>query len=132
MATQQVVKIVNGFPTLQAGALRHSVQLQTQTITGAFDDSGVQQTVWTTVATVMAAIVTSGVKAPDESLKAGQIGSQFFIEVVFYYAGYPGLTPNMRVIGDNNNARYLIQTAENVLELNVIWVARCVALGANT
>ena len=128
----QFVKIVNGFPVISIGDLRHQVQVQQQTVSGAYDASGVADSTWTTIATCMAAIGTSGqgLKTPTDVQHGGQAVSQLFTEVALYFCECPTLTPNMRVITDTGSV-YLIQAAENVMELSYVWVLSCIGLGAN-
>lgn len=127
----QFVKTVNGFPTIKIGAMRHLITIEQAVISGTYDHSGVAQTGRTTVATCMAAIGTSGVKRPDDVVRGGQTGSQLFVEVVTFYNNCPTLEPDMYVVSDNGST-YIVQTVENVDELNVVWIMRCIALGQNT
>jgi hypothetical protein len=130
--TSQFVKIVNGQPVIDIGSMRHPIMIQQQTISGAYDASGVAQSAWTTVGTCNdACIGTSGVNRPNDVIRGGQTASQLFVEVVFYYADCPTLTPNMRVVTVAGST-YLIQVVENVLEMNFIWILHCIALGPNT
>ncbi len=129
----RLIRYVNGWPQfVNIGDLWHSVQIQQETITGAFDASGTAVTTWTTIATVQAAIATSGagVKGPYDVQRGGQVVSQLFTEVAFYFAACPTLKPNDRVITDTGNI-FIIAAAENVDELNYIWVLSCIGLGPN-
>jgi hypothetical protein len=125
------IKEVNGFPVVDIGKMRHQISIQQADTTSSYDDSGVAQSTWFTVATCMAAVDTSGVKRPDDVIHTPVWGAQLFVEFVFYYQALPGLVPSMRILSDNGNY-YVIQTVENVGEYNMFWIARCIALGDNT
>ena len=128
----QFVDLVNGMPRINLGALRHTLTIQQAGVSGTYDSSGVKDTAWTNVATgVQAAIGTQGVKQPDDVIKNGETVTQLFLEVAFYYQAFPTLAPNMRFVAENGST-YLIKAVENVLEMDVVWVVRCLALGTNT
>jgi len=42
----------------------------------------------------------------------------------------PGIQPNMTVLSDNGSI-YVIQSIENIRELNVVLILNCIGLGAN-
>jgi hypothetical protein len=126
-----------GWPQVDIGLMRHCIKIQQQgngTRVGEFDIGGAIPSDWQDLFTgVMAAIE---VMRGTDVIRSGQTTTQLFITVVIWFIPdpvnpyAPGVTSNMRVISDNGSA-YVIQSVENVLELNVILVLNCLALGQN-
>lgn len=126
----QFVSIVNGLPVIDVGAMRHLVTVQQETLGTSYDSAGVSESTWTAVGSGNAAVGTAGVKPGTDVIRGGQTGTQLFMEVAMYYVDCPSLQPNMQIVSDNGST-YVIQAAENVLEMNWVWVLRCLALGSN-
>lgn len=61
-------------------------------------------------------------------IQSGQTTAELYATITIYY--FPGIGPDMRVIGDNGNT-YVIQSIENPEPMNVLLVLNCVALGRN-
>ena len=120
------VRIENGWPTVDVGSMRHAITIQQQGPTSppTYDSAG-PHLVWTTFAAAMAAIET--VRGTDV-IKSGQDTTQLFLTATIWYQA--GIQPNMRVVSDNGSV-YVIQAVENILELNVVLVLKCLALGQN-
>lgn len=63
-----------------------------------------------------------------EVIKGGQDTTQLFLTVGLYFV--EGLLPNMRVMR-HNGTTYLIQSIENVLEMDMVLLLNCIGIGAN-
>ena len=115
----------SGMPTINIGSLRHSVTIQAQTPSSppAFDNAG-QVTEWTDFATVGAAIQNM---RGDDMIRGGLGVAQLHLTVSMWYL--PGVQPNMRVV--HRDAIYIIQSVDNVLEMDTVLVLNCIALGLN-
>jgi Phage head-tail joining protein len=122
-----LVKIVGGRPTLEIGALRHSVTIQQSGPSSppAYDAAGVVANAWYPFATAMAAM--DAVRGTDV-IKGGQTGTQLFMTVAMWWQN--GILPNMRVVTEYGSV-FVIQSVENVLEMNVALILNCLGLGAN-
>lgn len=120
------VRIENGWPVVDVGSMRHAITIQQQGPTSPpTTDAAGPHLVWSTFATALAAIET--VRGTDV-IRAGQDTTQLFLTATIWYQA--GILPNMRVISDNGSV-YVIQAIENILELNVVLVLNCLALGQN-
>lgn len=119
-------KIEGGSVSLDFGKLRHAVTIQSfgPTSPATFDASGPVRA-WGTYTTAMAAIKT--VRGTDV-IRSGQVTTQLFLTVTMWWQS--GILPNMRVLNDNGS-KYVIQSIENILELNTILVLNCLGIGAN-
>lgn len=126
MPQRDFVKIVDGFPLLDVGSLRHQITIQAQGPTSppTMDASG-QVVAWSPFATALAAI--DQVRGTDV-IRGGQITTQLYLTVAMWFQ--PGILSNMRVISDNGST-YVVQSVENVLEMNLVLILNCVALGLN-
>lgn len=121
-----IFKIVNGRPTLNIGSLRHTITIQTSGPTSPPTTNAAGPVLtWTTLTTAQAAIEM--VRGTDV-IKGGQIATQLYLTLALWYV--PGVAPNMQVVSDNGST-YVIQSVENVLEMNVVLVLNCLGLGLN-
>lgn len=126
MAWPSFVKIVNGFPSIDIGSLRHAITIQVEGPTSPPTiGPGGQQLAWSTFTTADAAI--SAVRGTDV-VRSGQDTTQLFLTVAIWYQD--GILSNMRIVNENGSV-YVIQSAENVLEMGTVLVLNCVALGNN-
>ena len=128
----QFVRIEKGAnrPSLDVGALRHAITIQSLGSTpaapaDAFSGSAVSGT-WATFTTAMAAI--DAIRGADV-VKGGQTTAQLYLSVALWYQ--PGIAAGMRVVNDVNQATYLVQSVDNVLEMDVVLVLNCIGLGVN-
>lgn len=114
-----------GMPSINIGALRHSITIQSQAPKSPpnFDIAG-QITEWADFATANAAI--QAIRG-DDVIKGGLATTQLYITVALWYI--PGVQPNMRV--QHRDSIYLIQSVDNILEMDMVLVLNCVALGLN-
>lgn len=121
-----VYKIEGGCVSLDFGKLRHAITIQTfgPPSPQTYDSSGPVRG-WNTFTTALAAIET--VRGTDV-IRSGQITTQLFLTVTMWWQA--GILPNMRVVSDNGS-EYVIESVENILELNVVAVLNCIAIGLN-
>ena len=109
------------WPTLDAGEMRHQI-----TILGQVPSSDVSGSTVT-----MAPILTCYAKIVPvrgvDVIKSGQETTQLFLIVSIWWQA--GIAANMQV--QALNGLYLIQSVENVLELDVVLKLNCLALGKN-
>ena len=109
------------WPTLDSGEMRHQITILGQV--PATDISG------GTVA--MAPLVTCYAKIEPvrglDVIKAGQETTQLYLTISIWWQA--GILPNMQV--QALNGLYLIQSIENLLELNVVLKLTCLAIGKN-
>ena len=110
------------WPTLDSGEMRHQITILGQV--PATDISG------STVA--MAPLVTCYAKIEPvrgiDVIRSGQETTQLFLIISIWWQA--GILANMQV--QALNGLYLIQSLENVLELNVVLKLNCLAIGKNT
>lgn len=119
------VQIVDGFPVINVGALRHAITIQAQGPGSPPIDASGTVLAWNAFATAIAAI--EAVRGTDV-IRGGQTTTQLFLTVTMWWQS--GILPNMRVLGDNGST-YLIQSVENVLEMSSVLVLNCIGIGAN-
>ena len=122
----KTVKIIGGRPTVNAGALRHPISSQSygQTNPTEYDAAGAVSG-WSDFLTARAAIeIVRGV----EVIRGGQTTTQLYSTVTIWYQ--PDILPNMRVVVENGST-YVIESIENVLEMNIVLVLNCVGIGVN-
>jgi hypothetical protein len=126
MPSTPVVTVSNGWPSLNVGALRHSITVQIQGLGSpiTYDAAG-PKLAWNPFTTAMASVVP--VRGTDV-IKAGQVTTQLFVTVTMWWQ--PGILPNMQVLNDNGST-YVIQSVENILEMDVVLVLNCLGLAAN-
>lgn len=124
--TTGLVTIANGFPVVNIGALRHKIVVQAlgPASPPGFDAAG-PKLVWSAFASAFAAIdIVRGI----DVIRGGQTTTQLFLDIVLWYQ--PGILPNMRVVNENGST-YVIQSVENVLEMNIVLVLNCIGIGLN-
>lgn len=124
MASDPFYKIVGGRPTIDIGSMRHPIIIQANgpTTPPTYDSTGPVFTP-TTFTTAMAKI--RAVRGRDVIL-SGQTATQLFLEVGLWWQ--PGILPNMQVLTELGS-QYVIQSVENVLEMNVILILNCIGIG---
>lgn len=116
----------NGWPSIDVGRMRHAITIWQQggTSPATYDAAGVAQQN-TQVASAMAAIDT--IRGTDV-IKGGQTGTELYLTIGMWYQA--GILPNMTVVSDNGS-KYVIQSVENIREMNVVLILNCLGLGAN-
>lgn len=127
MASQhQFVKIVNGYPTIDIGAMRHEITIQSEGVGSppVIDASGVVVSPQTFVTATAAIDYVRGL----DVIKGGQTTSQAFLSAAIWFQA--GIIGGMKVINDNGST-YIVQSVDNVLEMDVVLILNCVGLGAN-
>ena len=109
------------WPTLDSGEMRHQITILGQV--PSVDVSG------GTVA--MAPLVTCYAKIEPvrglDVIKSGEETSQLFLVISIWWQA--GILANMQV--QALNGLYLIQSVENLLELDVVLKLNCLAIGKN-
>jgi head-tail adaptor len=126
MAWPSFVKIVNGFPSIDIGKMRHAITIQKEGPTSPpTTDVAGPAMAWNPFTTADAAI--DAVRGTDV-IKGGQTTTQLFLTVAIWFQA--GILPNMRVLNENGSI-YVIQSVENVMEMNTVMVLNCLAIGAN-
>ena len=110
------------WPTLDSGEMRHQITILMQA--PSTDVSG------GTVA--MVPLVTCYAKIEPvggiDVIRSGQETTQLFLIISIWWQA--GILANMQV--QALNGLYLIQSVENVLELDVVLKLNCLAIGKNT
>ena len=110
------------WPTLDSGEMRHQITILAQAPSS--DVSG------STVA--MVPLVTCYAKIEPvrgiDVIRSGQETTQLFLIISIWWQS--GILANMQV--QALNGLYLIQSVENVLELDVVLKLNCLAIGRNT
>jgi SPP1 family predicted phage head-tail adaptor len=120
----QLVKIVDGMPQIDVGALRHPIRIEQLGPTSPPTiDAGGPVMVWSTYAQCVAAM---GVMRGTDVIRSGQTTSESFAEFAVWYQ--PGIAAKMRIVMERTGKIYLIQSVEDVLEMNVALVLNCVGL----
>lgn len=121
------VQIVDGLPVINIGAMRHLVTIQSQGPSSPPNYNASGQIVgWNEFAVERAAI--EAMRGTDV-IKSGQTTTQLFLTVGMWFI--PGVLPSMRVIRHNGTATYLIQSVDNILEMDRVLVLNCIGIGAN-
>jgi hypothetical protein len=134
MALPNFVKIVNSVPVVEVGAMRHVVTILQLGASSpvTYDASGVAASTWNTfMAGYVCAIggqAAGAVRGGTDVSRVDQTASQLTLVVVGWYV--PGVVPNMRITSENGST-YIIQSIENVLEMNAVMVMTCLGIGAN-
>jgi head-tail adaptor len=123
MPTLSFIKVTNGWPSIEIGAMRHQIQIieLVPVGTNAAGPAEVPQL----FAKVMAAIEPISGK---DQVRGGQTTTQLLVSMAIWYI--PGIRPNMQVLSDSGS-KFIIQSIENVLELNVVLTLNTLGLGAN-
>jgi Phage head-tail joining protein len=116
----------NAMPARWSGSLNWFSSRRSATLASppASDAAGALQS-WNAFTQANAAIET--VRGTDV-IKGGQTATQLFLTVGMWYQA--GINPEQRVLSDNGSL-YVIQSVENILEMNVVLVLNCLALGSN-
>jgi SPP1 family predicted phage head-tail adaptor len=110
------------WPTLDSGEMRHQITILQQTKSS--DASG---------NTVVMAPLYTGVWAKIEPvrgtdvIRSGQVTTQLFLTVSIWWQA--GIMADMQV--QTLNGLYVIQSVENLLEMDAVLKLNCVALGRN-
>jgi len=120
------VQIRDGWPSIDIGRMRHPITIFAQGPANpvTYDAAGPLMSP-TVFAKALAAI--EAVRGTDV-IKSGQDTTQLFLTVGMWFQ--PGILPNMQVQSDNGST-YVIQSVENVLEMNVVLLLNCLGLGLN-
>jgi hypothetical protein len=127
MRAKSLVTIVEGRPSFDTSKLRHDVTILYEGTASPpeYDAAGVKMS-WLTFTTARAAIET--IRGTDAQ-RFGQTTTQLLTTVTIWHQ--PGILPNMRV-RTASGSEFVIQSIENVLEMDVALVLNCIALGSNT
>lgn len=120
---QTMVNVFDGWPSLNVGACRHPIAILAQQPTDGYDAAG-PELAWQPVLQAMAGI--EAVRGTDV-IKGGQTSSKLFLTVALWYRAE--IRSNMRVRTESGQL-LVIQSIENVLEMNVVLILNCIALGA--
>jgi len=110
------------WPTLDSGEMRHQI-----TILGQVPSSDVSGGTVAMVPLVTCYAKIEPVRGIDV-IKSGQETTQLFLTLSIWWQA--GILANMQV--QALNGLYLIQSVENVLELDVVLKLNCLAIGKNT
>ncbi len=135
MALPTFVKIANGQPVINIGAMRHSITVQAfgPTSPPTYNDSGPVYA-WTDFATEVRAAIgaqsSGAARSGQDVIREDQTATQLFLQVAVWASAVVGVLPSMRVISDNGST-YVIQTVEDVLDMGVVVVLTCLGIGAN-
>lgn len=124
MSKSRFVNSENGWPTIDVGALRHFVTILASSPSQTFDAAGPVST-YQPFTTGWAAI--DAVRGLDV-IRSGQTTAELYLEICMWFQ--PGITPAMR-IQHSNGSIYIVQSIENVLEMDTVLVFNCVGLNAN-
>ena len=125
-AYPKFVQFANGMPTLNISAARHPITIQQQTIANppSYDQSGATGQ-WSDFTTALAAM--DAVRGTDV-VKGGQVTTQKYMTIGMWWQA--GILPNMRVVTESGST-FLIQSVDDVMEMNAVLLLNCIALGAN-
>jgi len=115
------------YPAIDPGKMRHPISIRYRAVGSPpiFDAAGVSLSTPTTLLTAMAAAETID---GTDIVADGQTTSRLQIAFGMWYR--PGIIGGMEVVRGNNV--YLIQEVENMLEMDVVLILICIALGTNT
>jgi head-tail adaptor len=110
------------WPSLDSGKMRHFVTiLQQVSSTDASGETVSMQPLYANVAAEL-----TFVKGIDV-IKSGQVTTQTFLTAKIWWQA--GILANMQVQGENG--LYLIQSIDNVDEMNIVLILNCLAMGRN-
>ena len=113
------------WPSINPGELRHLVTINQQQATT--DASGNEVTMVALYTAVPAKCVV--VKGTDV-LKAGQVTTNTYLTVTIWFQ--PGILASMQLQRKHDTVTYLIQSIDNVNEMDIVLVLNCLAIGKNT
>jgi head-tail adaptor len=118
----------SGIPAVNAGMLRHQVNFQSQAVASPpiYSASGPTAS-WTTVFSDLAAIETISGK---DMIKSGLTTTQLYLSITMYWRA--DVLPGMRVVRAATGSVYIVQAAENILEMDTVLVLTCIGLALNT
>lgn len=130
MAWPNFVQIKNGWPAIDIGRMRHSISIQ-QLLPSAppiIDASG-QVESWQQVLPLAGDLLMAAIEVSRsaEAFKGGQTTAQSFFSIGFWFQA--GVVPGMRVVNENGTV-CVIESVNNILEMNIVLVLTCIALGA--
>jgi len=113
------------WPSINPGELRHLVTINQQQATT--DASGNEVAMVELYPDVPAKCVV--VKGTDV-LRSGQQTTQTFLTVTIWFQ--PGILADMQLTRENGTETYVIQSIDNVNEMNIVLVLNCLAMGRNS
>ena len=118
---------INGtFPAVDPGSFRHQIQLLGQVVSNG--TAGAQVSYQTLNPPVTSWAKIEYVRG-SELISGGQDVSQDFLKLTLWYR--PEYAANMR-IQTPSGKQYIIQSYENVKEMNVYLILYCLGIGSNT
>ena len=140
MPTISFVKIVDGYPVLDIGKLRHpcTILAQTQPSPPEFGPSGAE-TIWAPFLDPILGVFLTGETAVmmgiepvsgQDVIRGGQTTTELHLTLACWYASCPSVLPEMRVQTENDSV-YVIESVENILHMNAVWQLNCLGLGPN-
>lgn len=121
------VIVDGGYPRIDPGRMRHRIKVLAP---GSYDPLTFDAAgpVSTPVEFCSAWAAIEVIRGSD-LIRSGQVTSQTFLIVGMWFQ--PGIASNMQVQHPNGSV-YVVQNVENVMEMDVVLVLNCVALGANS
>jgi Phage head-tail joining protein len=126
MGQPRFLKIVNGRPMIDIGGLRHPITIQSREIKSPpdYDTAGVA---------IASADFTRALAAIEairgtDTIRNGQDSTQLILAIGIWWQA--GILANMLITTESGSV-YQIQAVENVLEMNIVLVLTCIALGAS-
>ena len=126
MSSYDFLEIKNGRPALSLGAMRHQITLLEQSVVAGA--SGSKET-WLPGSPPKVARAAIANMPGSDQIRAGQTATQQRLMVGIWFQ--PGFVGAAR-IQHSNGSKYIIESVENILEMDVVLVLNCLGLGANT
>ncbi|HXI42054.1 MAG TPA: phage head closure protein [Bryobacteraceae bacterium] len=120
------VRVQRGWPVIDPGKMRHTLTFLEQSVTAGA--SGAKET-WAPGNPPREARAAVETMASKDRTQADQTGTQLSLSAAIWFQA--NVKPSMRVQHNNGNV-YVVQSVENVLEMDVVLVLNCLGLGANT
>jgi head-tail adaptor len=118
-----VVEIRDGWPVLDVGRCVHPVTIWDQRIGSPPEYDGAGPVLsWVKVADAMASIEAM---LGSDVVRSGQTTAQLFVEIVLWWQS--GIASDMQVRTAQGKT-YVVQSAEDVLDRNVVWRLNCLGL----
>lgn len=133
MSLPNFVKIVDGMPTINIGAMRHQVTVLAQLPSNppVTDASGIIQP-WQPIAPPMWAAIGSeaagSIRQGGDVIKGDQTTAQSYFFVAMWWVD--SISSSMRLTTENG-LTLVIQSIENLLEMNAVLVLTCLGIGDN-
>ena len=117
------------WPTLDPGSLRHPIKIWQMSSLGG-DVSGTTVDPFLVTAAPPAAPTMASIEPVrgTDVIRGGQTTTTLYLTIKMWFQ--PGITPDMQVETESGS-RFLIQSIENLLEMNLVLVLNCEGLGAN-